>query len=63
MYRQYEDPGKLEARLKELREERTAAVLNGDEDRIISLDEEIAELKDRINFAYQDEEYDEQEGY
>ena len=63
MYRQYENPGKLEAQLKELQEERTAAVLDGDEDRVVSLDEDIAELKDRINFAYQDEEYDENEAH
>ena len=63
MYRQYEDPGKLEARLKVLQEEREAAILDGDEDHVIALDEDIAELKERIRFAWDDEEYDENEDY
>lgn len=59
MYRQYENPGALEERLKELEQEYRKAVENGaDEDRLISLSEDIAELKDRINHAWQDDEYD-----
>ncbi len=59
MYRQYENPGALEERLKELELEYSKAVENGaDEDRLISLSEDIAELKDRINHAWQDDEYD-----
>lgn len=53
MYRQYEDPYKLEIELERLKKE-----LDNDpdnEDLMMS----IAELKDRINFAWQDDEYDE----
>ena len=56
MYRAYENPNKLEQQLAELAEQRANAT---DDDEIMSLDESIAELKNRINFAYQDEEYDE----
>lgn len=56
MYRQYENPYTLEEQLAELKVQRANAT---DEDEIMSLDESIAELKNRINFAYQDEEYDE----
>ena len=55
MYRQYENPYKLEEQLKELQARRAAET---NLDVLISLDEEIAELKDRINFAWQDDEYD-----
>ncbi|MBO5828906.1 MAG: hypothetical protein J6R59_10715 [Paludibacteraceae bacterium] len=55
MYRQYENPYKLEKELEELKELRANAI---DENEIISLDESIAELKERINFAWQDDEYD-----
>lgn len=59
MYRQYENPHELEDRLKELEKEYTKAVgENADEDRLIALSEDIAELKDRINCAWQDDEYD-----
>ena len=56
MYRAYENPNKLEDQLAELKARRANAT---DDDEIMSLNESIAELKDRINFAYQDEEYDE----
>ena len=60
MYRQYEKPHKLEKRLEELKEEyRTAVEENADEDRLTSLAYDIAELEERINFAWQDDEYDE----
>lgn len=55
MYRQYENPYKLEKELEELKERRANTA---DEDEIMELDESIAELKDRINFAWQDDEYD-----
>lgn len=54
MYRQYEDPYKLEDQLKTLQE---MLAEEDDEDRIIALTEDIAELKDRINFAWQDDEF------
>ena len=56
MYRQYENPYALEEQLAELKAQRANAT---DEYELMGLDESIAELKDRINFAYQDEEYDE----
>ena len=55
MYRQYENPYKLEEQLKELKEEYNNTT---DEDRLISLSESIAELEERVNFAWQDDEYD-----
>lgn len=55
MYRQYENPFKLEDQLKELQAQYAAET---DEDVLIDLAQEIEELKDRINFAWQDDEYD-----
>lgn len=55
MYRQYENPFKLEDQLEELLARRAKET---DEDALIDLDIEIAELRDRINFAWQDDEYD-----
>lgn len=55
MYRSYEDPGLLEAQLAELKE---AYARETDEDRLIDLAIEIEDLKQRINFAWQDDEYD-----
>ena len=52
MYRQYEDPWKLEEQLQEL-EERYAENMDD-----VDLYLEIYELRDRINFAWQDDEYD-----
>lgn len=55
MYRQYENPWSLEDQLKELQ----ARMANTtDEDELIALGEQEAELRDRINFAWQDDEYD-----
>ncbi|MCM1269431.1 MAG: hypothetical protein NC247_02230 [Ruminococcus flavefaciens] len=56
IYRQYEDPYKLEQRLAELKQE--LAYNPYDMDLAI----EIAELEERINFAWQDDEA-EMEGY
>lgn len=62
MYRQYEDPHKLEKQLKELKEEYRQAIEEGaDEATLIGYSWEIAELNDRINFAWQDDEHDEME--
>lgn len=55
MYRQYEDPHELEDQLEELLARRAKET---DEDALIDLDIEIAELRERINFAWQDDEYD-----
>ena len=53
MFRQYEDPYKLEQELEELEQEYAQNPDN------VDLYLAIAELKDRINFAWQDNEYDE----
>ena len=52
MYRQYEDPYKLESQLKEAKNEYTIAIAShADEDILTSLSMKIAELEDRVNFA------------
>ena len=56
MYRQYENPYELEKQLKELRKEYDNAKENDvDEDALIDLSQDILELKERINFAWQDD--------
>ncbi len=60
MYRQYENPYELQKQLEELKMEMQKAVEeNANEDTLISFAYDIAELEERINFAWQDEEYDE----
>ena len=54
MYRQYENPYVLEKRLEELMKRRAKTT---DEHELEGLDQDIAELKDRINFAWQDDEF------
>ena len=56
IYRQYEDPYKLEQELERLKK------LQADDPYDADIAIEIAELKDRINFAWQDNEA-EMEGY
>jgi hypothetical protein len=53
MYRQYENPHTLEERLEEAK--KRLAENPYDED----LANDVAELKERVNFAWQDDEYDE----
>ena len=53
MYRQYEDPRKLEDQLAEAKAR--LAENPYDEDLVL----EVQELKDRVNFAWQDDEFDE----
>ncbi len=53
MYRQYENPHALEERLEEAK--RRLAENPYDEDLVL----EVEELKERVNFAWQDDEYDE----
>ena len=56
MYRQYENPYELEKQLKELRKEYdNAKEKDVDEDALINLSQDILELKERINFAWQDD--------
>lgn len=56
MYRQYEDPYEIERLIESLEIDMQEAVAMGDEDRQISIAEELAELRDRLNFAWQDDE-------
>lgn len=59
MYRQNENPFKLERQLEELQAKYQKAVTeNADEQTLIDISLDIAELKDRINFAWQDDEFD-----
>lgn len=62
MYRQYENPYTLEEKLAELENELQQAYASGADDELEDLEFEIAELKDRINFAWQDDEYDHEGG-
>jgi len=63
MYRQYENPGKvrkmLEAAEEELARAKEEDPENIDIDLIIDLANEVESLKERLNFAWQDDEYDE----
>ena len=52
MYRQHEDPYVLEQRLAELKEQR----IHNPEDEDLAI--EIHGLEERINFAWQDDEYE-----
>ena len=62
MYRQYENPYELNKYLCELEAEFDTRFENGESlEDLIDLAEDIATLKERINFAWQDEEYDEME--
>ncbi len=61
MYRQHEDPRALEKRLKELKEEyKVLSEQSADEDTLVSMAMDIEELEERVNFAWQDEEHDEE---
>lgn len=59
MYRSYEDPHKLEDMLREKREEYCSRMEAGaDVEDLIDLAIEINDLEQRVNFAWQDDEYD-----
>ena len=59
MYRQYEDPYELEQQLKEAREEYSRRMEAGEDiEALIDLAEEINDLEQRVNFAWQDDEHD-----
>ena len=61
MYRQYEDIHHLERELNLAKQELfTAMYYNEDDDRIISLREDVADLEERLNFAIQDMESEEE---
>ena len=60
MFRQYEDPWKLEQQLKEKEKDMETMKNRGyDMEDLIDIQLEIEDLKERINFAWQDDEYDE----
>lgn len=56
MYRQYEDPYEIERLIEQAEIEMQEAVAMGDESRQMFIAEELAELHDRLNFAWQDDE-------
>lgn len=57
MHRQYEDPFELQRQLEDLKKQYNKELNNGaDEDMLMSLAETIADFKERINFAWQDDE-------
>ena len=59
MYRQYENPYELNKYLCELEAEFDTRFENDESlEDLIDLAEDIATLKERINFAWQDDEYD-----
>ena len=60
MYRQYENPRLLQAQLDNLQAEFDDITASGkvDDDIYQYYHDTIAELRDRINYAWQDEEYD-----
>ena len=60
MYRQYEDPIYLEKMLAETQAEyEKVKAENPEDDYLIDLYQDIMELKERVNFAWQDDEYEE----
>ena len=67
MYRQYEDPWKCQDMLDKARERLEQAKLEADQnpdddyaiERIVDLTLEVQELEDRVRFAWDDQEYDE----
>jgi hypothetical protein len=59
MYRQYENPRELEAELEELKAEMESKSLDElDFDDLISYAQRKEELEERINFAWQDYEFE-----
>ena len=59
MYRTYQNPYTIQARLDELRDDYQTAVEEGaDEDVLIDLMIDIAEAEDQLRFAWDDDEYD-----
>ena len=60
MYRQYENPYKVQKMLEEAERQYSDAKARGDDvESLIDLALEVESLRDRVNFAWQDEEYDE----
>lgn len=59
MYRRYEDPQKLKRMIARVEEDLDCTDPDEDEERFIDLLNDLEELKERLNFAWQDQEYDE----
>lgn len=58
MYRQYENPRILERELKYLKEEYKILLKQGaDEDTLLGVREHVEDLEERVNFAWQDDEF------
>jgi hypothetical protein len=61
IYRQYENPWELEDKLAEAKAIYRRAKEEGiDEDILMNLSMDIHELEERVNFAWQDNEYEEE---
>ena len=58
MYRTYENPWVLEDLLEAARARLEEAKQSDDDDAIVWAAEEVHELEERVNFAWQDDEYD-----
>jgi ABC-type nitrate/sulfonate/bicarbonate transport system substrate-binding protein len=59
-YRRYENPHKVQKLLEEVQQALEKAEQEGREpEDLIDLYQEVESLKERLNFAWQDEEYDE----
>lgn len=59
MYRSYENPHSLEDQLKEMQAEFQRRYESGEDlEDLIDISISIEDLKQRINFAWQDDEYD-----
>lgn len=59
MYRSYENPYELELQLRELKQQYCdAEANNADDDTLINLSMDINSLEERINFAWEDDEYE-----
>ena len=62
MYRQYENPHYLEERIRSAKNELCLREAAGDDiESLADLHNEICELEERLNFAWQDEEFDSDE--
>jgi hypothetical protein len=57
MYRQYEDPYKLEEQLAEAKQ----MLAENPDDEYLAI--QVAELSDRVNFAWQDNEFENEQDY
>lgn len=60
MYRRYENPGEVQELLEIAKAEYEKAIAEGaDEERLFDLHEDVAELEERLNFAWSDQEFEE----